>query len=143
MTRRARLDRTRSARTGTALRVGIDLASVTDTARSLERFGERYLKRLFTAREVADCGEAPAQRAARLAARFAAKEAAIKVLRPERWLDWRSIEVVRHARGFTELALSGEAAAIARRERLENFAVSLSHEGHYATAVVVASSHEP
>jgi holo-[acyl-carrier protein] synthase len=125
------------------LRVGVDLARIDDTARSLERFGARYVERLFTAREAADCLAAPAQAAARLAARFAAKEATIKVLRPTHWLDWRSIEVIRRAPGFTELALSGEAAELAEAAGLEDFAVSLAHEGHYATAVVVASARKP
>jgi holo-[acyl-carrier protein] synthase len=125
------------------LRVGVDLARIDDTARSLERFGQRYLQRVFTAREAADCLAAPAHAAARLAARFAAKEAAIKVLRPDHWVDWRSIEVIRKAPGFTELALSGDAAELAQAAGLEDFAVSLAHEGHYATAVVVASSRKP
>jgi holo-[acyl-carrier protein] synthase len=125
------------------MRVGIDLARVDDAARSLERFGERYLRRVFTAAEAADCLAAPAQTAARLAARFAAKEAAIKVLRPTHWMDWRCIEVIRRAPGFTELSLSGEAAELAEAAGLEDFAVSLAHEGHYATAVVVASARKP
>src|SRR5689334_18665667 len=93
--RSSRRSKARPRGPASGMRVGIDLARVDETARSLERFGERYLKRLFTAREVADCTATPAQAPARLAARFAAKEAAIKVLRPERWIDWRSIEVVR------------------------------------------------
>jgi holo-[acyl-carrier protein] synthase len=125
------------------LRCGIDLARIDESARSLERFGLRYVERIFTAREAADCLAVPGQAAARLAARFAAKEAAIKVLRPAHWLDWRSIEVIRRAPGFTELALSGEAAELAEAAGLEDFAVSLSHEGHYATAVVVASARKP
>lgn len=131
------------APTAGCLRVGIDLARIDDAARSLERFGQRYVQRLFTTREAEDCLAAPAQAAARLAARFAAKEAAIKVLRPAHWLDWRCIEVVRRPSGFTELALSGEAAELAASAGLEDFAVSLAHEGHYATAVVVASARKP
>lgn len=126
-----------------ALRVGIDLASVTDAAHALERFGQRYLTRVFTAREAAECMSTPAQSAARLAARFAAKEAAIKVLRPPHWIDWRNIEVLRHATGFTQLALRGDAAALAHANGLANFEVSLAHEGNYATAVVVACCRQP
>jgi holo-[acyl-carrier protein] synthase len=132
-----------SAGARAGLRVGIDLAQIDATARSLERFGRRYVERIFTAREAADCLAAPAQAAARLAARFAAKEAAIKVLRPAHWLDWRSIEVIRRAPGFTELALSGEAAELAEAAGLDDFAVSLTHEGGYATAVVIASARKP
>jgi holo-[acyl-carrier protein] synthase len=125
------------------LRVGIDLARIDEAARSLELFGKRYVERILTPREAADCLAAPAQTAARLAARFAAKEATIKVLRPAHWLDWRSIEVIRRPPGFTELALSGEAAELAEAAGLDDFSVSLAHEGHYATAVVVASTRKP
>jgi len=125
------------------LRVGIDLARIDEAARSLERFGKRYVDRIFTEREAADCLAAPAQTAARLAARFAAKEATIKVLRPAHWLDWRSIEVIRRPPGYTELELSGEAAELAEAAGLQDFSVSLAHEGHYATAVVVASARKP
>lgn len=125
------------------MRVGIDVVCVDETARALERFGDRYVRRLFTAGEAAHCLATPTQAAARLAARFAAKEAAIKVLRPAHWIDWRCIEVVRKARGHTELRLSGEAAELAKAAGLEHFAVSLAHEGNYATAVVVASSSQP
>jgi holo-[acyl-carrier protein] synthase len=120
--------------------VGIDLVCVSDARRALDRFGDRYLRRVFTDDESAWCLSAPACAAERLAARFAAKEAAIKVLRPAEWVDWRSIEVVRAATGWTELALHGDAAELARREGLCHFSVSLSHDGEYATAVVVATS---
>jgi holo-[acyl-carrier protein] synthase len=136
-------DKGRSARSRGMMRVGIDLVCVDETARALERFGDRYVRRLFTAREAAHCLAAPTQAAARLAARFAAKEAAIKVLRPSRWIDWRCIEVVRRARGYTELSLSGEAAKLAMAAGLDHFVVSLAHEGNYATAVVVASNRQP
>src|SRR6187399_1819731 len=69
------------------LRVGIDVVSVAEVAAALERFGDRYVKRVFTAREAAYC-RAGAATAARLAVRFAAKEAAVKALEPERpWTD--------------------------------------------------------
>jgi holo-[acyl-carrier protein] synthase len=122
------------------LRVGIDLVRVGDARQALDRFGDRYLRRVFTDAEAAYCLQAPASAAERLAARFAAKEAAIKVLRPSAWLDWRSIEVVRSPAGWTELALRGEAAELARSHGLCQFSLSLSHDGEYATAVVVATS---
>jgi holo-[acyl-carrier protein] synthase len=129
-----------------SLRVGIDLARVSDTRRSIDLFGDRYLRRVFTARELDDCfgGVAREVAEARLTARFAAKEAAVKVLRPagpphEGWLDWRSIEVLRAPGGWTELHLSGDADALARRAGLGSLAVSLSHDGDLATAVVIAT----
>ncbi len=121
------------------VRVGIDLVSVPEVSESIARFGSRYLDRVFTPRELQDCAGDAGQLASRLAARFAAKEAATKVLRPgDQGIAWRSIEVQRAPQGWTELALEGEAAALARAQGLTSFALSISHEGAYATAVVIA-----
>jgi holo-[acyl-carrier protein] synthase len=120
----------------TDVRVGVDLASVADVTASLARFGERYERRLFTPHERATCA-ASAERAAGLAARFAAKEAAIKALRLDS-APWRSIEVRRHPGGWCDLALSGEAADAADAAGVVSLAVSMSHEGDLAAAVVVA-----
>jgi holo-[acyl-carrier protein] synthase len=122
------------------LRVGVDLVSVREVARSLERFGERYVRRIFTPREAAYCRAAAGRgAAARLAVRFAAKEATLKALHPGTpWADWRSIEVQLHASGWCEIVLHGEAAALARRQGIETLALSMSHDGGRAAAVVVA-----
>jgi holo-[acyl-carrier protein] synthase len=122
------------------LSVGVDLVSVREVARSLERFGERYVRRIFTECEAAYCRAATGRAAAaRLAVRFAAKEATLKVLHPETgWADWRAIEVRRHASGWCELVLHGEAAALARQRGIETLALSMSHDGGRAAAVVVA-----
>ena len=73
-----------------------------------------------------------------LAARFAAKEAVMKVLRPvDVQLDWRSIEVHRMTGGWCEIRLSGQAAAMAAEAGIDEFAVSLTHEASVAAAVVV------
>jgi holo-[acyl-carrier protein] synthase len=80
--------------------------------------------------------------ASSLAARFAAKEATIKVLRPnglpDEAVDWRSIEVRREETGWCSLRLTGEARVLAERAGVTDISVSLSHEGEMATAVVVA-----
>ncbi len=125
--------------TGTAIRVGSDVLAVSQVAESVARFGDRYLDRVYTAHEISSAtGSAPV-RAARLAARFAAKEATIKVLRPiGHQPDWRSIEVQRHAGGWCTIALRGHAATLAERAGITELAVSLTHEGDLAAAVVVA-----
>jgi holo-[acyl-carrier protein] synthase len=122
------------------LRVGVDLVRVKDVALSLERFGDRYVRRIFTSREAAYCRAAAGRAAAaRFAVRFAAKEAALKALHPEKPLaDWRAIEVRRHGSGRCELVLHGEAAALARRQGIEALALSMSHDGGRAAAFVVA-----
>jgi holo-[acyl-carrier protein] synthase len=77
--------------------------------------------------------------AAGLAARFAAKEAMVKVLRPTgNQPDWRSIEVRRHPDGWCTMRLTDEAARMASRQGISNVAVSLTHEAGMAAAVVVA-----
>lgn len=118
-------------------RVGIDLVSVPRIAESLARFGERFLRRLFTDGEIAYATSAPALAAERLAARFAAKEATIKALGLcARGASWRQIEVCRAADGRCGIALHGELATLARADHL---ALSLSHEGDLAAAVVIVT----
>lgn len=121
-------------------RVGIDLTSVTAVQEAVTKHGDRYLERVYTPAELVDCGGD----AARLAGRFAAKEAAIKVLRPSpsTALPWNQIEVVRAGDGHVELHLSGLAATHAQAEGLTDFAVSLTHEGDAACAVVMARAED-
>lgn len=124
---------------GTALRVGADVVSVQQVQQSVDRFGSRYLERVYTAHELATSVGRPPVRAASLAARFAAKEATIKVLRPAgHQPDWRSVEVRRNADGWCTMALSGHAAILADQAGIADLAVSLTHDGDIAAAVVVA-----
>jgi holo-[acyl-carrier protein] synthase len=122
------------------VRVGVDLVSVETVRGALATHGERYLRRIYTDAEVGYCLSAAHAAPERLAARFAAKEAALKVLRPAGTaIPWRDIEVVRQPHGWVELSLSGRAAAAAREEGLGELALSISHEAGYATAVVAAA----
>jgi holo-[acyl-carrier protein] synthase len=106
---------------------------------SLRDHGDRYIERVYTDREVEDCRHEGGLDAERLAARFAAKEATLKVLRPdEEGVSLRSIEVRRHPAGWVELELSGPAAALAERAGITQLALSFSHEQGLANAVVVA-----
>jgi holo-[acyl-carrier protein] synthase len=123
----------------TGVRVGVDICSVSSVAKSIETFGDRYLRRIYTDAELEYAGDVPAPRAERLAARFAAKEATVKVLRPSGVvLDWRSIEVRKDPQGWTELALGGEAARLAATACVSAFSLSLSHDDGMAVAVVIA-----
>ncbi len=122
-------------------RVGIDLAAIDQVAESIDRFGDRYLSRIYTDDERADCGTQGHETtaAASLAARFAAKEAVTKVLRPPAaHPGWRSIEVRRSSRGWCEIHLHGAAARLADAQGLGPWSVSLTHEGNMAAAVVAA-----
>jgi holo-[acyl-carrier protein] synthase len=119
--------------------VGIDLVDIDEVERSIATLGDAYVERLFTDHERASCTGTARSVAASLAARFAAKEATIKVLAPtDGQPEWRSIEVVRLPHGACELQLHETAADLARRAGLSGFSVSLTHDGNLAAAVVVA-----
>jgi holo-[acyl-carrier protein] synthase len=124
-------------------RVGLDLISVAEVAASLERFGDRYTRRVYTPEEVRYCRSASgAAASARFAARFAAKEAVVKALGPAReWTRWRDIEVRRHRSGRCTLVLHGQAAVLARRRGIRGFSLSLTHDGDHAAAIVLAWRH--
>jgi holo-[acyl-carrier protein] synthase len=122
------------------IRVGVDLTRVADVAESVAHFGDRYLRRIYTDHEIASCAGSPVVVAARLAARFAAKEAAVKVLRPTGARPaWRDIEVRRAPDGACDLHLTGYAARLAEEAGINDVAVSLTHEGEMAAAVVIAT----
>ncbi len=122
------------------VRVGIDLVAVDSVQESLSLHAERYLERIFTPQEVADSSPAGELDPERLAARFAAKEATLKVLRPGRddGVLLTDIEVRRAPDGWVELALTGTAAMLAARAGVAELALSLTHEAGMASAVVIA-----
>jgi holo-[acyl-carrier protein] synthase len=129
----------RSARGNMArLRVGTDLVRVADVGHSIEQFGARYLTRVYTPDELSTCRAGSGWTVERLASRFAAKEAATKVLRPVDGLSYQSIEVTLDAFGAPELVLHGEARQRAEALGLQDTSVSMSHEGEYAVAIVAA-----
>jgi holo-[acyl-carrier protein] synthase len=122
------------------LRVGTDLVFIDTIRESMDAHAEHYLERVYTRREVEDCSGAQGLDAERLAARFAAKEATLKVLRPrEEGIPWNAIEVRRDPSGWVGLELSGPAAALAAQEGVTDLSLSIAHEGDFATAVVIAN----
>jgi holo-[acyl-carrier protein] synthase len=122
------------------LRVGIDLVDVDAVGESLDTHGEQYLARVYTDRELDACRSATGIAVERLAARFAAKEAAMKVLRPSSQdaIPWPSIEVLSAAGGWVSLELGGAAAELAEQAGIEELQLSITHEGTQACAVVIA-----
>ena len=126
-----------------ALRVGVDLVQVSRVTESVDLFGDRFLRRVFTEDEIAYATSAPAAASERLAARFAAKEATMKALGlVEDPCDWRHIEVRRQPSGACDLALHGAVREAAARLGVDGISLSMSHEGDYATAVVITTIHE-
>lgn len=123
--------------------IGVDVVDVEDVKESLVHFGDRYLRRLFTDGEIAYCLSACDRStvASRLGARFAAKEATLKALRAsERGISPRSVEVLRRNDGAIDVALFGAAFAAAREAGATSLSLSMSHEGHFAAAVVIAQA---
>jgi holo-[acyl-carrier protein] synthase len=120
------------------LGTGIDIAEVDRIGESIERFGDRFLRRVFTEGEIRYC-EARATRFESYAARFAAKEAGMKALGTgwSRGVRWRDIEVVRPKGQRPTIQFHGEAAAIAERLGAKNIALSLTHTSGQALAHVI------
>ncbi len=122
------------------LSVGIDLVQVSRVSDSLSRFGDRFMRRIFTEGEIAYATSSPALVAERFAARLAAKEATMKALNlGEAGVGWKDIEIARAESGAPTLVLHGTAEARARDAGVSNVELSLSHEGDYATAVVITT----
>ena len=119
--------------------VGVDVQSIGEVAQSLAEFGSRYTRRLFTDAERSHCNESPETAASRYAERFAAKEAVLKVLSVRSAVpSWKDIEIRLTGSGRFEVALHGVAAELAHERGIRALALSMSHAGGIATAVVVA-----
>ena len=121
--------------------LGVDITEVDRIEKAIERRGRPFLERLFTPSEIAYC-EKHRRCAERFAGRFAAKEAAMKALgtgwaRGVRWVD---IEVTREPSGKPTLKLSGAACAIATSLGVENIALTITHSGNTALALVIFES---
>jgi holo-[acyl-carrier protein] synthase len=124
------------------LGLGIDVVEVGRIARLLDgpaATAERFLARCFTPGERAFC-EGRHDRASRLAARFAAKEAAAKALGAPPGLSWQHVEVLRVEGRAPSLALSGRAGDEARRLGVARAHLTMTHDGGVAAAVVVLES---
>jgi len=122
------------------LGLGTDLVAVTRVEAILARHGARFLARVFTPGEQEDC-QGRGRPALHLAARLAAKEAAMKALGTG-WgqgVGWLDIEVRSAGRTPPRLTLSGAARLEAERRGIRQTLVSLTHDGDYAVAVVVAT----
>ena len=118
---------------------GVDLVEVDRIMRSVDRFGDRFLDRVFTPAERSYAGDGP-RRDEHLAARFAAKEAVLKALGTG-WAQgagWADIEVVRGAGGKPSLALHGKAQELARAMGATRWHLSLTHTRGMAMASVIA-----
>ena len=122
------------------LTTGVDLVKIPRIARAVERFGERFLNRIYTPQELTYSRG----RVAELAVRFAAKEAVskalgvgVRVLSPHGIL-WQEVETLNERSGKPYVRLYGRAAELSTAQGLTEWAISLSHDGDMAIAFVVA-----
>ena len=123
------------------LSTGVDLVRIERIERALSRFGQRFLDRVFTPDEV----RYSRNRASELAVRFAAKEAVSKalgvgmrVLSPM-GIGWLDVETLNERGGKPFVILHNLAKKLADEQGLDEWAISLSHDGGIAVAFVVAS----
>ncbi len=117
--------------------VGVDIIEIPRIRQALDRWGERFLRRIYTPGETAFCRNRPPQ----LAARFAAKEAVMKALGTGiRGVGWREIEVVRERGRAPTIRLHGRAQKRAADLKITELALSISHSRDYAVVMVVGET---
>jgi holo-[acyl-carrier protein] synthase len=117
---------------------GVDITEVPRIAATIQRFGDRFVKRVFTEGEIRYC-ESKQNKSERYAARFAAKEAALKAIGTG-WrggVTWRDVEVTRQPGGRPTLAFYGVAAQYAERIGMKRVHISISHTVDHAIAYVI------
>ena len=124
--------------------IGADIAEVPRLREAIERYGKRFLQRVFTEREIAYC-QSHRNSEERFAARFAAKEAMMKALGTgwRRGITWRDIEVSNAQGGKPGLNLTGKALEIFQSLGGERILLSLTHTDNYALAQVIIEGDDP
>src|SRR5437762_5550544 len=117
---------------------GIDICEVARVRDAIERFGQRFLKRVFTQAEREYC-ESKRNRVERYAARFAAKEAAMKAIGTglRRGVSWQDFEIGREAGGRPTLEIRGKGAEFAAKLGMKRAALSITHTREQAMAQVI------
>ena len=121
------------------LTTGVDIIEIDRIARVLERYGDRFLRRIYTPDELEYCRGRPSK----LASRFAAKEATMKALGTGvRGVGWKDIEVVRASSGAPSILLHGRAKSRAERLGVLEISVSMSDSRDNAVAFVVTRREE-
>src|SRR5438552_14639763 len=115
--------------------IGVDLVNIPRMRDVIDRWQDRFLRRVFTEAEIAYC-RARRDPAPHFAARFAAKEAGLKALGTglRLGMSWRDLEVRRDRGGPPVLVLRGRSREIARARGAERMLLALSHDGDYAIA---------
>ncbi|HKG22867.1 MAG TPA: holo-ACP synthase [Blastocatellia bacterium] len=121
--------------------IGVDIIEISRVEQSIERQGSRFKERVFTSAEIAYC-EARPSRSASYAARFAAKEAAMKALGTG-WGDgvgWQQVEIICGEKGAPSISLSGRALERLNELGAKRVHLSMSHSNDLAIAQVILES---
>ncbi len=119
--------------------IGVDIIDISRLERSVELYGNRFISRVFTEREIDYC-EQLARKGERYAARFAAKEAARKAIgaaTPVKALAWHDVEIISSTEGAPQLQFHGRAAELIKELGVTRVHISLSHATDQAIAFVV------
>ena len=114
--------------------IGTDIIEISRIKKTIERWGDRFLRRVYTEAEIGMYGRRPHS----LAAVFAGKEAVMKVLGTgARGVGWRDIETLHHSNGKPFVQLNGRAKNTAQKLGIKEIDISLSHSREYATATAI------
>jgi holo-[acyl-carrier protein] synthase len=118
-------------------RVGVDIIEIDRVREVIDRWGARFLHRIYTEAEIDLCrGRVP-----ELAVRFAGKEAVMKALGTgRRGVSWRDVEILANRRRAPLVILQGRARRRARKLGIKELAISLSHSRDHAVASVVGGT---
>ena len=122
------------------LPTGVDMVEVWRIREAREKFGDRFLNRIYTENEQ----KTSRMRDPELAARFASKEAVMKLLGTGvRGVGWKDIEILPRKSGKPEVHLHGRALNVANRIGLKDIAISQTHSIEYAISVAVGNADQP
>lgn len=118
--------------------IGIDLVNIKRMGKVIDRWGKKFINRVFTAQEIDFCFRG-SKSVSSLALRFAAKEAFSKAigLGMKKGIRWQDIEVVQNPSGRPDLNVTGKALSFCHEEGIRSWCVTLTDEGDYGIAMVI------
>ena len=121
------------------MKCGTDIIEISRIKESIEKYGETFINRIYSPREIEYCEKKGQVKYQHYAARFASKEAVAKMLGTgfNGNFEWKDIEVINDELGKPQIKLSGGAKKIFEEEKLEKIDISLSHCKEYAVAMVI------
>ena len=120
---------------------GIDIIEVERIKTAVGKWGQNFLRRVFTKDEIS---YAKSRRfsSEHLAARFATKEAVLKAFGDDRWVDWKNIEIFNTKSGKPGIKLRGYLEEIRKKRDIDNVVVSMSHTRNYAVANAILTKQD-